>query len=171
MKLCGRCGKRKGREQFRQLKSSKDGLYSYCRECHNANSRAAYAHNREERLARQRVYVERNRERINKRERERKRQQRGSEAKPTLASRLRETQAHGDCKLWTGSLDPKGYGRWGEKTAHRAVAEAGGVTPPPEGFNFHHKCGNRGCVNLAHLQIVTVAEHIALHKQEVATNG
>jgi HNH endonuclease len=46
--------------------------------------------------------------------------------------------------------------------AHRwAFEQAFG--PIPAGLELHHSCGNRRCVNVAHLRAVTRAEHRRLH--------
>jgi DNA-binding Lrp family transcriptional regulator len=49
--------------------------------------------------------------------------------------------------------------------AHRIVwiAERG---PIPGGHDLHHDCGVRPCVNLAHLRVVTEAEHRRIHATE-----
>jgi hypothetical protein len=73
-------------------------------------------------------------------------------------------QADG-CWEWSGYRTPAGYGmfRWGGDrriTAHRAgyLMHVGTI---PEGWEIDHLCRNRGCVNLAHLRVVTHAENCA----------
>lgn len=71
-------------------------------------------------------------------------------------SRVRKTET---CWLWTGPLYD-GYGRikrgrtiW---PVHRmAWVMAGGEIP--EGMQIDHKCRNRACVRVSHLQVVTQA--------------
>ena len=65
-------------------------------------------------------------------------------------------------------LSEKGYGmvRTDGRTkrrAHRVMWERykGKITP---GMVLHHKCGNRRCVNPEHLEMVTRAQHLALHR-------
>jgi hypothetical protein len=66
----------------------------------------------------------------------------------------------------------KGYGVMtayteGRKTtirAHRFAYELmlGAI---PDGFEIHHECGNRSCVNPSHLIAVTAQEHARLSKE------
>jgi hypothetical protein len=60
----------------------------------------------------------------------------------------------GDCWLWTGAKNPKGYGKISQRYAHRMVYEAL-VGPIPEGLVIDHLCRNTSCVNPAHLEPVT----------------
>lgn len=66
------------------------------------------------------------------------------------------------CWLWTGILDPHGYGlfaAWRQKKeirgmAHRIMYEATKGSIPP-GLCLDHKCRVRCCVNPDHLEAVT----------------
>jgi hypothetical protein len=65
----------------------------------------------------------------------------------------------GDCWLWTGSLDRKGYGSWTRPEqrkigAHRFAYQLV-VGPIPEGLDLDHLCRVPQCVNPAHLEPVT----------------
>lgn len=80
------------------------------------------------------------------------------------------------CWPWRGSLDPAGYGQaWNRRTkkldkAHRVVYEyrTGNLAPTRgSGFELHHKCANRWCVNPAHLEVVTVQQNRLLRTQVV----
>ena len=61
------------------------------------------------------------------------------------------------CWVWTAHIDPRGYGRFGGKLAHRvAYALAHGSAPR----ELDHTCRIRSCVNPAHLDPVTHAENV-----------
>jgi hypothetical protein len=78
-----------------------------------------------------------------------------------VAAKIEE--APSGCWVWTASRDACGYGRirWDgqNKTAHRVVYELlrGPVDPA---LTLDHLCRNRGCVNPAHLEPVSLAENI-----------
>ena len=72
------------------------------------------------------------------------------------------------CRLWQGAVDGDGYGQMADyhrgrghkKYAHRWVWEA--VNGPiPKGMVIRHKCDNRVCFRLSHLEIGTVADNNA----------
>lgn len=70
----------------------------------------------------------------------------------------------GDCWVWLGSRDKRGYGRinngkgkW--KLAHRIIYELY-VGKIPEGLVLDHLCMNQPCVNPEHLEPVTQTENI-----------
>lgn len=71
----------------------------------------------------------------------------------------------GDCWLWTGSLDHRGYGQFYLRSgaapakAHRFAYELL-VGPIPEGMSIDHRCHNPTCVNPEHLRPAT-------HKQNL----
>lgn len=67
-----------------------------------------------------------------------------------------------DCIVWTGACNSKGYPCFGvggfSRLAHRLVWEdANG--PIPDAMTIDHLCRVRSCVNIAHLELVTVAEN------------
>jgi hypothetical protein len=76
------------------------------------------------------------------------------------------------CQLWQGPVLDTGYGRvqmrprW--KTAH-VVAWEKVNGPVPRGYQVHHACGTKLCVNVAHLILVTVAQHAMLHNPKRTT--
>ena len=72
------------------------------------------------------------------------------------------TEWQGDCLTWTGSKDPKGYGRIqvarGRGKAHRYAWER--VNGPiPSGMHVDHICHNPSCVNIRHLRLATAAHN------------
>src|SRR5262245_23113326 len=53
-----------------------------------------------------------------------------------------------------------GHSRW--KLAHRAAwIDVNG--PIPIGMELHHKCGNKACINVTHLELVTHRKHGQRH--------
>lgn len=85
---------------------------------------------------------------------------------PNINLRLLDYQAgDGDCwrvRTWR----PDGYaqvGRRGETLAHRIAWAVANEQPVPPGHDVHHRCETRNCVNPAHLELLTRAEHSALH--------
>lgn len=72
------------------------------------------------------------------------------------------TVRDGDCLTWTGSKDPKGYGRMSVKGklvgVHRYAWERANGTIP-DGMQIDHKCWNRACANVDHLRLATNQEN------------
>jgi hypothetical protein len=64
--------------------------------------------------------------------------------------------------IWQGYLTPNGYGRltWEGRTvyAHRWAYERQ-IGPIPEALVIDHLCRVRSCVNVLHMEIVTLAEN------------
>jgi hypothetical protein len=67
-----------------------------------------------------------------------------------------------ECWTWIASTDQNGYGLFHDGRqckAHRwAYEQAHG--PIPGGMTIDHTCRNRSCVNVAHMQVVTLVENI-----------
>lgn len=67
------------------------------------------------------------------------------------------------CWLWQGGKNSRGYGSFQvttktPKPAHRVAYElTKGMIP--EGLTIDHLCGNKGCVNPEHLEVVTMSEN------------
>jgi hypothetical protein len=66
------------------------------------------------------------------------------------------------CEEWVASCFPTGYGQFWLGTtqyAHRVaiLLRYGSI---PEDLQVNHKCRNKRCVNTAHLELLTSAEHM-----------
>lgn len=76
--------------------------------------------------------------------------------------------------LWTGTLQPEGYGRIGKAGrpigAHRLSYETF-VGPIPEGLHIDHLCRIPRCVNPVHLEPVTCAENMHRGTSPAALNA
>lgn len=81
----------------------------------------------------------------------------------------------GDCWLWLGGYSGNGYGRFSPKRdkgvgAHRFAYESV-VGPIPSGKEIDHLCRNRGCVNPAHLEVVTSKQNLLRGEGACAQNA
>lgn len=88
---------------------------------------------------------------------------RGVYRRPKAASRFTaKTRREGECLVWTGTVSRDGYGMFWDGTklvlAHRWAYE-NLVGPIPPGKQLDHRCRNRPCVAIAHLEPVTGAEN------------
>lgn len=76
---------------------------------------------------------------------------------------LTSTTPSGECRIWTGRQDTKGYPRvyagGRQHAVHRLVAEA--THGPLHGEPVHHRCATPLCVEPTHLQPVSERENIA----------
>lgn len=71
------------------------------------------------------------------------------------------------CTIWLGWTNSDGYGifgngRFGSAVAHRWAYENIARRTVPEGYVVHHKCHNRWCVNVDHLEAIPRLENVAL---------
>lgn len=68
------------------------------------------------------------------------------------------------CWLWTGPLNPAGYGgtirAWGKGWLPHRLAYTVMVGSIPDGLQIDHLCRQRDCINPAHLEAVTQAENL-----------
>lgn len=77
------------------------------------------------------------------------------------------------CEDWQGAINPQGYGTIGggagKDYAHRVawIKAHGGI---PNGYEIHHVCGNRRCVNVEHMECITEREHREM-RMKVCRNG
>ena len=72
-----------------------------------------------------------------------------------------------DCIIGSGKTDiSTGYKRKSYKNkvylAHRLawILEKGEI---PKGYDIHHKCGNKGCINTDHLEMLNRKDHLNAH--------
>jgi hypothetical protein len=68
------------------------------------------------------------------------------------------------CWIWQWAVSPRtGYGMHKGRPAHRVVwQEHHG--PLAEGVHLHHRCEKRLCVNPAHLEPISAADHVRHHR-------
>lgn len=76
---------------------------------------------------------------------------------------LARTVREGDCQIWQGAVQNKGYGsvRYNDgksRLAHRVVFTEL-VGPIEEGLTVDHLCCNKLCQNIFHMELVTRAEN------------
>ena len=64
-----------------------------------------------------------------------------------------------ECVLWTGRTCPDGYGRNGQKLAHRVAYEQAKGTIPPK-MVIRHMCNQKLCVNADHLEVGTQQDNM-----------
>ena len=99
--------------------------------------------------------------------------------RPTDSERFWKIVSRGgpeECWPWIGQLSKRGrYGKFTVDNGKRKIAahvfayiEAHG--PIPKGMDIHHKCWNKICQNVRHMELLTHKEHAALgHKPKETT--
>ena len=81
---------------------------------------------------------------------------------PTLEWIRSNVEVYGECWVWLGSKDEKGYGRVhcpGYRRVHRLAYELA-IGPVPGGLMLDHGCRNTSCCNPEHLEPVTNQENV-----------
>ncbi len=77
-----------------------------------------------------------------------------------------KTEQQGECIVWIGSRDKKGYGviRVDKKMhqAHRFIYQLT-IGDIPNGYVIHHECENKSCIRVEHLTMMTASEHSSHH--------
>lgn len=105
-------------------------------------------------------------------------------AKPhTIETFYKNINMSGDCHIWLGQIDHRGYGEFGVYSknlgkkvsikAHRFAYSLKygfdklpkGVTSNPE-FVINHMCHNPACVNPGHLEVITNKENSSKEKRK-----
>jgi hypothetical protein len=79
-------------------------------------------------------------------------------------------QANG-CLLYTNNKKKNGYSlaSYGDEMmpVHRVVFILSGKTLPPS-FDVHHKCHNKSCIEITHLEALSRSQHALLAEQDIA---
>lgn len=85
-------------------------------------------------------------------------------AKPAIERFTAKYRIEGDCWLWLGAKNSKGYGLFlvssGKGMAAHKFAYEHFVCDVPNGLELDHLCRKRDCVNPAHLEPVTHKENL-----------
>ena len=67
------------------------------------------------------------------------------------------------CWLWIGGVGDRGYPIVDDRYAHSVIHELFNGPIPP-GFDRHHKCEVKICINPSHIVVLTDIQHTTLHK-------
>jgi len=94
----------------------------------------------------------------------------GHEARFVGTPVVTDTGFETPCHLWSGPLAKNGYARikrdGKEIRLHRHYYEQA-FGPIPPGYDVHHRCHQRACLNPNHLVIMLRDDHLALHRAEL----
>ncbi|MCC6192287.1 MAG: HNH endonuclease [Anaerolineales bacterium] len=77
------------------------------------------------------------------------------------------------CWVWQRAIQSRGYGSvWRQGRSHLAhrLSYQLSVGAIPAGYDVHHTCRNRRCVNPAHLELQRHPEHSALAENPLTRN-
>lgn len=81
-----------------------------------------------------------------------------------------EIDLESGCHIHSGVVNSSGYPRISIEgvrvAAYIYIFERATGIAMEEGFNLHHTCENKRCVNPEHLRKITIEEHRALHPME-----
>lgn len=64
-----------------------------------------------------------------------------------------------ECNLWTGAVNPNGYGKYKGKYAHRLAWEFANSQPIPSNMCVMHTCDVRLCIEPSHLMLGTKSDN------------
>lgn len=91
---------------------------------------------------------------------------------PRFWKKVLKTEA---CWLWTGAINPKGYGVFRAPLGHTTMAHRLSyqslVGPIPHGATLDHLCRRTGCVRPEHLEPVSNAENHARARGRYCRSG
>lgn len=95
-------------------------------------------------------------------------------AKTAKESFLNRTEQQGECLVWTGARDPRGYGQitvnGRVEMAHRyAWSRRNG--PIPDGKVVDHRCWNPSCVKAEHLRVADQSQNTAYQDEVRSATG
>lgn len=62
------------------------------------------------------------------------------------------------CIAWTGNITSGGYARYKQQRIHKVLYELKNGKVPDDHV-LHHKCNNKGCINIDHLEPVPADNH------------